>query len=104
MAQFKTLHVFGYGETQLIASSSLPHGKVDSTGLTHLDPLVTHIKTFKPEDVTEADYHVIHVFKDDKVKYLGKGDNTEYSFEYSQLDTTLLDNLTDEVVAALPTE
>lgn len=104
MAQFNTLHIFSHGETQLIADLDLPKGKVNSNSLTHLDPFVTHIKTFKPADVVEGDYHVIHIFEGEKVKYLGQENDKGYSFSYSQLDTTLLDNLTNEVVAALPTE
>lgn len=104
MAQFSTLHLFSYGETQLIASSSLPQGKVNSSSLTHLEPFVTHIKTFKPEEITEGEHHAIHIFQDSKVKFLGKGDNTSYSLEVSQLDATLLDNLTNEIVSSLPSE
>lgn len=104
MAQFSVLHLFSYGETQLIASSSLPQGKVDSSGLTHLEPFITHIKTFKPEEITEGEHNVIHIFKEGKVKFLGQEDNTSYDLEFSQLDTTLLDNLTDEIVSSLPTE
>jgi len=104
MAQFNTLHIFSYGETQLIADSDLPQGKVNSSDLTHLEPFITHVKTFKPEDKIEGDYHVIHIFKGFNGVFLNQQDNASYEFEYSQLDTTLLNNLTDEIISLLSIE
>jgi hypothetical protein len=90
---FKTIHIFGYGEVQLIGGVN--DGKVKSTTLSSLTDLVDHIKTFKPETVVESDVHAIHIFEGGDVRFLGKGagplltEKRAYSFKVSELDQTI---------------
>ena len=106
MKQFSTIHIFGYGETQIIGNDN--NGKVQSSELTNLVALVDHIKTFLPESgVTLTDYHVIHIFEGSDVRYLGVGtedrkEETSFSVKYNQINVTLLDTLVDEVISLLP--
>jgi hypothetical protein len=106
MKQFSTIHIFGYGETQIIGNDN--NGKVQSSELTNLVALVDHIKTFLPESgVTLTDYHVIHIFEGSDVRYLGVGtedrkEETSFSVKYNQIDITLLDALVNEVISLLP--
>jgi len=108
MKQFSTIHIFGYGETQIIGNDN--NGKVQSSELTNLVALVDHIKTFLPESgVTLTDYHVIHIFEGSDVRYLGVGtedrkEDTSFSVKYNQIDITLLDALVNEVISLLPSE
>jgi hypothetical protein len=106
MATFNTIHVFGFGDTQVIGEKN---GTVKSADLTKLTALVDHIKTFKPEDVTLTDYHVIHIFNGMDVRYLGKGaenkkDKTSFSVKISEVDATILGEFTAEAIAAIPAE
>ena len=106
MKQFSTIHIFGYGETQIIGNDN--NGKVQSSELTNLVVLVDHIKTFLPENgVTLTDYHVIHIFEGSDVRYLGVGtedrkEDTSFSVKYDQINLTLLDTLVNEVISLLP--
>lgn len=106
MKQFSTIHIFGYGETQIIGETN--NGKVPSLSLTTLIPFVDHIKTFLPESgVTLTDYHVIHIFEGSDVRYLGVGtedrkEETSFSVKYDQITPVLLDNFVNEVISLLP--
>jgi hypothetical protein len=105
MGQFSTIHIFGYGETQIIGGTN--NGKVPSLSLTTLVPFVDHVKTFLPESgVTLTDYHVIHIFDGMDVRYLGQGvedrtEETSFSVGFDQIDQTLLTALVDEIVLAI---
>ena len=105
MGQFSTIHIFGYGETQIIGETN--NGKVPSSSLTTLVPFVDHVKTFLPESgVTLTDYHVIHIFNGSDVRYLGVGtedrkEETSFSVGFNQIDQTLLTALVDEIISAI---
>jgi hypothetical protein len=104
MSTFNTIHLFGFGDSQIIGKDN--HGTVKSDTLTSLQAFIDHIKTFKPEDVTLTDYHVIHIFNETDVRYLGKGtdvktDKTNFTVKISEVDATLLTNLVDELAAAV---
>lgn len=104
MSTFNTIHLFGFGDAQIIGKEN--NGTVASEALTNLTAFVDHIKTFKPEDVTLTDYHVIHIFNETDVRYLGKGtevktDKTNFTVKISEVDATLLTNLVDELAAAV---
>jgi len=105
MGQFSTIHIFGYGETQIIGETN--NGKVPSSSLTTLVPFVDHVKTFLPESgVTLTDYHVIHIFNGSDVRYLGVGtedrkEETSFSVGFNQIDQTLLTALVDEIILSI---
>ena len=103
MAQFKTIHIFAYGETQLIGGEN--DGKVAGSTLITQQALIDHIKGFRPDDVLDRSYHVIHLHHDNKASYLGKGEalkeKTSFNVNWDQLDASLVDALSDELAAAL---
>lgn len=105
MKQFSTIHIFGYGETQIIGKDN--NGKVQSSELTNLGALVDHIKGFVTTGVTLTNYHVIHIFEGNDVRYLGVGTEdrkveTSFSVKYDQINPALLDNFVNEVISLLP--
>jgi hypothetical protein len=66
-----TIHIFGYGETQIISKDLSV--KVKTTELTKVQPLVDAIWAKKPEDSeAEEKYHVIHCFSYDDVRWVSK--------------------------------
>jgi len=103
MAQFKTIHIFAYGETQLIGGEN--DGKVAGSTLAAQQALIDHIKGFRPDDVLDKPHHVIHLHQGRKASYLGRGEalkeKTSFHVNWDQLDAALVDALSDELVAAL---
>jgi len=106
MKQFSTIHIFGYGETQIIGNDN--NEKIQSSELISLTAFVDHVKTFLPSTgVTLTNYHVIHIFEGSDVRYLGVGtedrkEETSFSVKYDQINLTLLDTLVNEVISLLP--
>lgn len=105
MSGFNTIHLFGFGDAQLIRKDE-KGGTVKSETLTNLSAFVDHIKSLKPEDVILTDYHVIHIFNELDIRYLGKGtgnhnDKTDFLVKLDQVDATLLGNLANELIAAV---
>ena len=106
MGTFKTIHVFSFGDTQIIGEKNFT---IKSNTLTKLAALVDHIKTFKPEGVTLTDYHVIHIFEGSEVKYLGKSaenkqDKTSFSVKLSEVNQTIFGEFMTELLAAEPVQ
>lgn len=103
MAQFKTIHIFAYGETQLIGGEN--DGKVAGSTLAAQQALIDHIKGFRPDDVLDRPHHVIHLHQGSKASYLGKGEalkeKTSFSINWSDLDQSLVLAFSDELAAAL---
>ena len=104
MSQFNTIHLFGFGDTQIIGKDN--DGTVKSDTLANLTAFVDHIVTFKPEEVVLTDYHVIHIFNGMDVRYLGKGtenqeDKTDFIVGMTEVDETILANLVDELITAV---
>lgn len=66
-----TIHVFGYGETQI--NSKDLSVKVKTTDLTKVQPLVDAIWSKKPEDSNaEQTFHAINLFGFNDVRYMSK--------------------------------
>jgi hypothetical protein len=107
MINFSTVHIFGFGDAQLIGSET--NGTVKSATLATLPAFVEHDKTFKPENVTVANYHVIHVFNNMEVRYLGtckfnKEEINHFSVKLDQLDATLFSEFLTELETAVVAE
>lgn len=107
MSAFNTIHIFGFGDTQIIKENL--NKSVKSADLTTLTAFVDSIKAQKPVEAVEADYHVIHIFEGNSVRYLGKPvegsqANTHFSVEWANIDATLLSALVADIQANLPTE
>jgi hypothetical protein len=104
MSTFNTIHVFGFGKIQVVKENG---GTLDSSAVTSLAAFVDHIKTFKPAGVTLTDYHVIHIFNNFDIKYLGKNDGNfkvknQFSVKLSEVDATIYNNFVNEVISMLP--
>ena len=104
MSTFNTIHVFGFGDTQIIGETN---GTVKSVDLTKLAAFVDHIKTFKPAEIILTDYHVIHIFNGMDVRYLGQGtenkeEKTSFSVKIADVNSTILNEFVTELIAAIP--
>jgi hypothetical protein len=66
-----TIHIFGYGETQI--NSNEFSNKIATTELTKVKLLVDAIWNKKPLDLeTEEKYHVIHIFNYNDIRFVSK--------------------------------
>jgi hypothetical protein len=102
---WSTLHIFGYGETQLIGTDF--NKKVPSSVLTTLQAVVDNVYSFKPVDnpATEQ-YHAINIFNDMFADWQTTQQGVQgWRTEYAELDVTLIDALIVEINAYVePTE
>jgi hypothetical protein len=88
-----TIHIFGYGETQI--NSKNLSVKVKSTELKKLKALVDKVWSKKPQDSdAEQNYHVIHCFGHDDVRY---GSKKGFSLKKDEELKPLIDALITEL-------
>ena len=99
MKNFNTIHIFGYGETQLISSDS--NKKVATSILTKVKAVIDNVYSKKPADNNAGtEYHAINIFNDMFADYIPKtrGEKS-FRFKYEDLDATLINELVDEIKA-----
>jgi hypothetical protein len=96
---WSTLHIFGYGETQLIGTDF--NKKVPSSVLNTLQAVIDNVYSFKHVDNTATEeYHAINIFKDMFADCQPKDSSTQgWRTDYSELDATLIDALIAEIIA-----
>jgi len=96
---FNTLHIFGYGETQLITDSE--NKKVKSSDLVGLQAVVDNVYSHKPADNNaDTNYHAINIFNDLFADWLPSDkDQKAFRVPYADLDATLIDALVAEIKA-----
>jgi hypothetical protein len=93
---FNTLHIFGYGETQVITDTE--NKKVASDELSDVQPVVDNVYSLKPADSdASADYRTINIFNGLFVDY-SDNEGRRFRVEYSELDSALIDTLVEEVL------
>lgn len=90
-----TIHIFGYGETQI--NSKELSIKVSTDTLTSVTPLVEAIFAKKPADnpALISPFHAINLFGYNNVRWTAKGDN------FSVKDDAELKPLIDALIAEL---
>lgn len=93
---WNTLHIFGYGETQVNGSVSR---KVATTSLTKVQAVIDYVYSLKPADNNAGtEYHAINIFNDMFADYISKAkDEKSFRVEYKDLDATLINELVDEI-------
>jgi hypothetical protein len=106
MKSWSTIHIFGYGESQIIGVGDDDKGfsnKVPTTSLTKVTPFLDDLFTHKPADNTsvETEYHVVHVFHGNEVRFISKTEGVEgFSVKIDELNATTLQELVDELATA----
>ena len=91
------IHIFNYGETQLISNE---HSVKVNTDLVsgETTTLINTIWNLKPSGTTgNKEFHVIHVFGYDDVRWLGNN-NIHFSLKNNLTIKPLIDNLITELV------
>ena len=95
MAHF-TLHIFGYGETQINGDEFSVKVKTDT--LTKVQPLVDAVWSLKPADSTAVqEFHAINIFNFDDIRYITKDG---FNVETTPALKTLIEDLIAELKVA----
>lgn len=97
--QWSTLHIFGYGETQLIGNDL--NKKVNTSVLTTVQAVIDNVYSFKPEgNVATKDYHAINIFNDMFADWQTAQQSVEgWRVQYPELDAAEIDALVAEIIA-----
>lgn len=102
MATWSTLHIFGYGETQLIGDGF--NKKVPTSALTKAQAVIDNVYSFKPEgnSATEA-YHAINTFNELFSDWQTSEPNVEgWRVQWDELNKTAIEELVAEIEAYTP--
>ena len=89
-----TIHIFSYGEAQIIGKDL--NYKTSVSKFTKLQAVIDDIKSKKPADVVAKDYHAINIFNNHRVSYLAKLKEGTYDVNYSEIDSTKINDLIKE--------
>lgn len=103
--KLSTLHIFGYGETQVIGQDgdTQVNKKVSTSDLTKVTPVVDDVYSHKPQDnQAPNEYHAINIFNDMFADYQPKGDFKSWRTEWANLNVTAINDLVAEVIAFTP--
>jgi len=87
------IHIFGYGETQLI--TEVESLKYETKNLIKVEPLVDAIWNLKPEDFSgEKKYHIINFFSKNDVRWI---DENYFQLKAEESLSTMIDELITEI-------
>jgi hypothetical protein len=96
MAIYNTLHIFGYGETQVITDTE--NKKVATDSIVGVQAVVDDLYSKKPADnPATSDYRVISIFNDMFADYSDELGNN-FRVDYSELNAALIDAVVLEVL------
>ena len=96
MAIYNTLHVFGYGETQVITDTE--NKKVATDSIVGVQALVDDLYSKKPADnPATTDYRTITILNDMFADYSDEEGN-HFRVDYSELNAALIDVVVLEVL------
>lgn len=103
--KLSTLHIFGYGETQVIGTDgdTQINKKVSTSVLTKVTPVVDDVYSFKPQDnLSPNEYHAINIFSEMFADYQPKGEFESWRTQWADLNKVAIDELVAEVLAYTP--
>jgi hypothetical protein len=99
MSNWSTLHIFGFGDVQVISKDGGATKKAAT--LTKLQAVIDNVWSTKPTDNTSTkQYHAINIFEGMFADWQTKVPKEKgFRTEYSKLDNSLIQQLVDEVLA-----
>ena len=96
MAIYNTLHIFGYGETQVITDTE--NKKVATDSIVGVQLVVDDLYSKKPADnPATSDYRVITILNNMFADYSDEQGNN-FRVDYSELNAALIDAVVLEVL------
>lgn len=97
MNDFSTIHIFGYGEAQIISKDV--NFKAKHSDFTKLEAVIADVKSKRPADKADVAIHAINIFKGIRVDYTAKEKEGSFSCKVEDLDVTKLNDLVAEFAA-----
>lgn len=94
MAKFTTIHVFAYGEAQIIGKDLNFKSKVGD--FKKLQAVIDDVKSKKPSDKLDKDYRAINIFYDLRADYNAIEKDGSFNVKYSELNETKINALVAE--------
>jgi len=97
-ANWSTIHIFGFGDVQVIAKDGGATKK--ASDLTKLQAVIDNVWSFKPVDnpITKQ-YHAINIFEGMFADWQSKEPKVKgFRTEYSKLDNAAIQALVDEIL------
>lgn len=105
MTNFFQLFIYSNGEVGLKKEYESPEVQVASNQLTTLEPLMEHIKSLKPEGVVwQENFLRIKITISGKMTILIKNDRPVERLYDGFCDTTMVNDLVNEILSVLPQE
>lgn len=92
--KLSTIHIFGYGEAQIISDTLNFKAKVSS--FTKLQAVIDDVKAKRPTKTVYTEPHVINIFADLRVDYNSTNKNACYKFDFKDLNVQKLNALVAE--------
>lgn len=103
MANWTTIHVFGYGESQMIGPDK--NGATTNSNLNTLAPLVSYLASMQQAGTTinMEQLFALNMFNQLFVDFFPNNkDNKMQRFELDGLDMSYINNLADELANKIP--
>ena len=99
MANWNTLHIFGFGDVQVITADGGATKK--STDLTKLQAVIDNVWSTKPTDYSGTkEYHAINVFESMFADWQPNVKSEKgFRTQYAELNAVAIQELVDEVLA-----
>jgi hypothetical protein len=96
---WNTIHIFGYGETQVIGNDKL-NKKFSTKDLTKVQAVVDYLFTTKPEENNATkEYHTINIFNNGHVDFVPKDSNSKgWRVKFEDLVLTTINALAQELL------
>lgn len=97
-----TIHIFGYGEAQIISEKTNFKAPVEK--FTKLKAVIDNIKGKRPADKESAEHHAVNIFTGLKADFIAKKSaketdakkNNSFSVKYEDLDAKRIEALIAE--------
>ena len=104
MANWNTMHIFGYGESQMIGPDK--NGKVANDTLSTIAPLISYLASLQQEgtNISMENLFALNMFKEEFIDFYPNTmiANKAQRFKMVDLDLTTLNNFADELSGAIP--
>lgn len=103
MANWNIMHVFGYGESQMMSENK--NGKANNSELPAIAPLISYLATQEQQGTTISmeTLHALNMYKDQFVDFVPNSAGNEWQrFAMADIDTSYIENLATELAAVLP--
>ncbi len=106
--KLSVIHIFSYGNGEAQIISDTLNFKANSSEFSKLKAVINDVKSKRPKEVAEKDFHAINIFGDSRVRYISSEEEGTFSCKYSDLNKTKLNALIVEfkklkdAVPALP--